>query len=451
MPMVPSTRPSMSAPCARSFPTRGQYSRPYKRPRVLSRLAAPHTREVCRNRTAHPRFDVLYLKNAEVDSFNGCGYCKWARTSPPPKAAGYFNTGWPGCCRAPTTSEHRLIQPADWRSVSLVHHVPIPSDVKAALDNLSSRGTGSPGPSVSPVRSSTSTKVDVRRNSTSGRSSAKSAAMPIPTKGRTSGSPQMVASSITSTSSRGSGSSGGTSISVPNASSMEQAQAHAHRKQRDTAAESEKPPGSSNSSPGRKHIDLDNTVTPRRNSGGRTPASAASSTAVSKVIADALTSGTQERRRRSNSSTQPSSLAKASSPVSPKTSSPPVRPVDTPKSQKKGKGDIENLCGNDPPRPPKKTDPETSSTSSSGSESTGSMTSTVTSTGEFTDYLSDESEAELQRQAEAKAALVAQNEAEEMEFRAARQALANIGLRPPKSWVATETERSAARVASTRS
>ncbi|KAJ7699961.1 hypothetical protein B0H17DRAFT_902870, partial [Mycena rosella] len=102
--------------------------------KVFPHARCPHTREVCRNRIAHPRFDVLYLKNAEVDSFNGCGYCKWARTNPPSKAAGYYNTGWPGCCRAPTASEHRLIQAADWRSVSQVHHVPIPPDVKAALD-----------------------------------------------------------------------------------------------------------------------------------------------------------------------------------------------------------------------------------------------------------------------------------------------------------------------------
>jgi len=75
-----------------------------------------------------------------------------------------------------------------------------------------------------------------------------------------------------------------------------------------------------------------------------------------------------------------------------------------------------------------------SASSSSGSEQ-GSMTdSTVTSDGGFTDYLSDESEAELQRQAEAKAALVAQNQAEEQEFKAARQQLAYIDLFPPKSW-----------------
>ncbi|PBK72591.1 hypothetical protein ARMSODRAFT_855899, partial [Armillaria solidipes] len=94
----------------------------------------PHVREVCRNRASHPRFDVYFLKNAEVDSFNGCGYCKWARTNPPQKAAGYLNPGWPGCCRPPAPSEHRMIQAADWRSVSIVHHIPIPPDIKAALD-----------------------------------------------------------------------------------------------------------------------------------------------------------------------------------------------------------------------------------------------------------------------------------------------------------------------------
>jgi len=76
-----------------------------------------------------------------------------------------------------------------------------------------------------------------------------------------------------------------------------------------------------------------------------------------------------------------------------------------------------------------------SSGSDSGSSSLGSMTDgTVTSDGGFTDYLSDESEAELQRQAEVKAAIVAQNQAEEQEFKAARQQLADVDLRPPRSW-----------------
>lgn len=74
------------------------------------------------------------------------------------------------------------------------------------------------------------------------------------------------------------------------------------------------------------------------------------------------------------------------------------------------------------------------SSSDSGSSRSSLSDATVISDGAFTDYLSDESEAELQRQAEAKAALVAQNQAEELEFKAARQQLAGVGLRPPKAW-----------------
>ncbi len=80
---------------------------------------------------------------------------------------------------------------------------------------------------------------------------------------------------------------------------------------------------------------------------------------------------------------------------------------------------------------------EKMSVASSGASSTSSGSSsetTVISDGGFTDYLSDESEAELQRQAEAKAAILAQNQMEELEFKAARQQLAHVDLRPPKSW-----------------
>lgn len=80
--------------------------------------------------------------------------------------------------------------------------------------------------------------------------------------------------------------------------------------------------------------------------------------------------------------------------------------------------------------PPISSVPSSASSSDSGSRSD----STITSEGGFTDYLSDESEAELQRQAEARAVLLAQNLAEEAEFRAARERLAQVDLRPPKSW-----------------
>jgi hypothetical protein len=86
------------------------------------------------------------------------------------------------------------------------------------------------------------------------------------------------------------------------------------------------------------------------------------------------------------------------------------------------------------------------SSSDSGSSRGSSSDATVISDGAFTDYLSDESEAELQRQAEAKAALVAQNQAEELEFKAVRQQLAGVGLRPPKTW--DDTNETVPRVAS---
>ena len=69
------------------------------------------------------------------------------------------------------------------------------------------------------------------------------------------------------------------------------------------------------------------------------------------------------------------------------------------------------------------------SNASSSSESPAS--SDITVGGGFIDYLSDESEAELQRQAELRAALVAQTKVEEQEFRAAPQQLATVDLRPP--------------------
>lgn len=74
------------------------------------------------------------------------------------------------------------------------------------------------------------------------------------------------------------------------------------------------------------------------------------------------------------------------------------------------------------------------SPSSASSSSGSSASSDITVDGGFTDYLSDESEAELQRQAEIRAALIAQTKTEEQEFRAARQQLATVDLRPPKSW-----------------
>ncbi|KAK0190970.1 hypothetical protein F5146DRAFT_577766 [Armillaria mellea] len=299
----------------------------------------PHVREVCRNRASHPRFDVCFLKNAEVDSFNGCGFCKWARTHPPQKA--YLNPGWPGCCRPPASSEHRLIPAADWRSVSIVHHIPIPPDIKATLDR------------AAPPRAPPKPPAPDRKGSPPNRMPPKSPAISIPPKTR--GSPKQGTASLSNALSR----------STP-------------------------PADTPTSSPGRKAIDLDGATTPRRNSSATRPPPPTRSPPNQPL----------ERRR----TLVPSPTAKP-------------RPADTPS----------------PPRPKKDEDAVSSASGSSGSMSD----STVTSDGGFTDYLSDESEAELQRQAEARAALVAQNQAEELEFKAARLQLTHVDLRPPKSWDAT--------------
>ncbi|KAG8865284.1 hypothetical protein FRB96_000174 [Tulasnella sp. 330] len=69
--------------------------------------------------------------------------------------------------------------------------------------------------------------------------------------------------------------------------------------------------------------------------------------------------------------------------------------------------------------------------------STGSNRDSITtlmSDGAFTDYLSDESEAELQRQAEVRAAQLRRLRAEEAEFNAARRGLADVGLDTPVAW-----------------
>ncbi|KAF8735042.1 hypothetical protein AX14_002856 [Amanita brunnescens Koide BX004] len=93
-------------------------------------------------------------------------------------------------------------------------------------------------------------------------------------------------------------------------------------------------------------------------------------------------------------------------------------------------------------RPRAREDNLSSASSSSGSsDGADSLSdSTVVSDGAFTDYLSDESEAELQRQAEARAALLAQTQMEEMEFKAARLQLAHVDLRPPKTWNAPQDQ-----------
>jgi len=59
---------------------------------------------------------------------------------------------------------------------------------------------------------------------------------------------------------------------------------------------------------------------------------------------------------------------------------------------------------------------------------------TVISDGAFTDYLSSESEAEIKREAEIKAAQLRRLRMEDAEFKAAQRGLANIDLQTPVAW-----------------
>ncbi|KAH9938552.1 uncharacterized protein B0H18DRAFT_967759 [Fomitopsis serialis] len=394
----------------------------------------PHVREVCRNRAAHPRCDVVYLKNAEVQTFSGCGYCKWAATNPPQTYSGYQNPGWPGCCRSPKSDEQRLIGAADWPAVSLIHHIPIPPDVKAVLDSLTTR----PG-MTSPSGGNRATNVSATAPSMSRRSSyqvssptraenaaTRSAAMPISPRGRSGGSPQQATLALASSGSRHATANGdGSASSLPNRSAMDQFQGS----RRSNAEHGEKRSDSTNSSqhsPGHRNIDLGGSVS-RRSTERRSSVSNVAAVSVSKAAMEA-----QSPRRRTQT-------AKSDSPPPAAPATKSERPSAAPPPLKRATSTLEKSLK----------ELNISSASSSSSGSTTSET-TIISDGGFTDYLSDESEAELQRQAEVKAALLAQSQAEEAEFRVARQQLATVDLRPPKSWNGTNNATPRSQTSATR-
>ncbi|KIJ70208.1 hypothetical protein HYDPIDRAFT_23339 [Hydnomerulius pinastri MD-312] len=372
----------------------------------------PHVRDVCYNRALHPRLDVVHLRNAEVKSFNGCGYCKWARANP--KSSVHNNQGWQGCCRPPNASEQRLIQAADWPTVSIIHSVPMPPEIKSILDSLASRG--SPLPGMTPSGRSQGPQATIpsldRRNSgnsptnKSSPTSGKSQPVSIPVRGRSSGSPVQQSSTLTGTTPRASAPLSSYAITTHTD------QSPLSRRQTYTEGSGEK----SRTPSTRRATDLEGSLS-RRNGGGRPSLSAvAPSYGASKGSGDPS----------SQHHSLPYPPVPHPSPVDSYTTTAQEAPFGHTLSSKRSM--LESAMA--------KLEVSGSSESSSDSGSSrGSMSdATVISDGGFTDYLSDESEAELQRQAEAKAALVAQNQAEELEFKAARQQLVGVGLRPPKTW-----------------
>jgi hypothetical protein len=387
---------------------------------------------VCKNSALHPRHDIVHMRNAEVQTFNGCGYCKWARTNPPAKQAGLTNPGWPGCCRKPESGESRLIPPADWPAVSTVHHIPVPPEVKTLLESITavvSKSSPSLGNSVllGKTTSSPASPPPLDRRSSANAVLSRTSPAPrtqplaIPAKSRSSGSPKESVVSLA----------GGTtraplrdSPPASNLTLVDLGPTH-HRK---TGVDNAEKRGDSPNipSPLRRSIELER-VEPSRSATRRpsvtkaTPASVKSPADTSPIL----------RRRASITESPPSSV-----PAAPIGRAPERRETisATRPNIKKSSLEIDfsvlSISGGGPSKSPISAHSDSSDSCSQSGGSDG----TITSDGGFTDYLSDESEAELQKQAEAKAALVAQTHAEEREFRAARQQLANVDLRPPKSW-----------------
>jgi len=294
--------------------------------------------------------------------------------------------------------------------------VSIPPEIKMALDGLSQKGLLAQPNSItnrsSPAKSTPSV---ARRNSgatTPSKSnilSAKAMNTPIQGRGRS-----LQATDRGANLSRSSSTS---MISSSVSSSMDRSPATRRKFTAPTTSERRsEATQSSQSSPSRKFTDIENPDTPRRVSNGRRPTvtPATTSVSVSKVVANSRSQSNQDAPLKRRTSIPGSADPSAPSPATRNTDQAPSFIV---------------------PRTSKNEDDCSASSSSGSSDGRSSLSdNTITSDGGFTDYLSDESEAELQRQAEEKAALFAQMQAEELEFKMARQQLAHVGLRPPKSW-----------------
>lgn len=398
----------------------------------------PHKHDVCKNSALHPRHDVVHMRNAEVQTFNGCGYCKWARTSPPPKQAGSANSGWPGCCRKPEPGESRLIPPADWPAVSIVHHIPVPPEVKALLESINTVTSKSSSPLgnsslLSPGKSTLPSipPPSLDRRSSSGAVPSRTVSTPyvprtqplaIPVKSRSTGSPKENVVSLTGATTR---TPFRDSPPTSNSALVDFGPTH-HRK---TSVDIVEKRGDSPNTPSplRRSIELE-----RAESSRSAPRRSSVSKATSASL-KAFVDTSPVLRRRASITESPSltstQLASIGRNLERRETISAGRP-NTKKSSLEIDFNVLSISAGGSSKSPI----SAHSDSSDSSSQSGSSDGTITSDGAFTDYLSDESDAELQKQAEAKAAVLAQTHAEEQEFRAARQQLASVDLRPPKSW-----------------
>jgi hypothetical protein len=318
--------------------------------------------------------------------------------------------------------------------VSTVHHIPVPPEVKALLESINpvtSKSSSPLGNSSSLLGKSALSSIpppSLDRRSSSGAVPSRASTAPyaprtqplaIPIKSRSAGSPKEPVASLTGPTAR---TPLRDSPPTSNLALIDFGPTHFRK----TSVENTEKRGDSPNTPSplRRSIELERVESsrnaPRRSSVSKaTPASLKSFVDTSPVL-----------RRRASITESPS----FTSPQPPRNLERRETISASRPNIKKSGLDIDfsvlSISAGDSSKSPI----SAHSDSSDSSSQSGSSEGTITSDGGFTDYLSDESDAELQKQAEAKAALLAQTHAEEQEFRAARQQLASVGLRPPKSW-----------------
>ena len=367
---------------------------------------------------------------------------------PPPGKSGMHNPGWPGCCRPPQPSEYDKIPLADWPAVNIVHRTPIPPEAKQILDSvkipyaslatsptspngMNSFGTAQTGAKDALKSAGTERKSLARANSSPNgtvRSPPQKSRAPISGSGSGS-SPQMKQARLM-------GAQPGTSPAGNAGSLPDSLQSNSNMNaSRRTGSESQKP---------LKRIEGFRTTPPaslrKLNAEVEQSQQTTPITRTSIASLNLSSLGPPERehpplkRRGSAVSTNTTPLAVATNRVTatPKASTKSLEREVPKTSSERGKS--ENTGLEKGLKALNISSASSDSSSDSSSRSSSNDTSTVTSDGGFTDYLSDESEAELQRQAELRAALLEQSRQEEQEFRAARRQLASVDLRPPQAW-----------------
>jgi len=318
--------------------------------------------------------------------------------------------------------------------VSTVHHIPVPPEVKTLLESINavaSKGGSSLGNSFllgkTPSAPISPPPLD-RRSSASSvlprpASAARTQPLAIPQKSRSSGSPKETVASLV----------GGTtrnplreSPPASNSTLLDSSGPTHHRK---TSIDNPEKRGDSPNTPSplRRSIELERAESSR----SATRRSSVTRATTASVKSSADTSPVLRRRASITESSPPAGVPPA--PIGRTLERRDTISASRP-NIKKSSLEIDFSVLSISSGGASKSPVSAHSDSSDSSSQSGSSDGTITSDGAFTDYLSDESEAELQKQAEAKAASLAQTHAEEQEFKAARQQLANVDLRPPKSW-----------------